>query len=311
MIEIFQQVPWLWWIAAALAGLTVGSFLNVVIYRVPVMLERQWDAQLAEWQAERAGSGEADTPGKNAAAAEAAKAPVERFNLATPRSSCPKCGHRITALENIPVISWLVLRGRCSGCGTRIGARYPLVELLTGVLTLAVALRFGPGAEAFAAALLTWFLIAMAGIDIDHQLLPDSMTLPLLWIGIGLSLFEPAGATTLFIAPSDAIAGAMAGYLSLWLVYHGFRLATGKEGMGYGDFKLLAALGAWLGWQALPMVVLMSAVVGAVFGIAMIAISRAQRGVPIPFGPWLAMAGWLVLMYGDEISRWYFNLIGM
>ncbi len=324
MIETFQLVPWLWWLAAALAGLVVGSFLNVVIYRLPVMLEHDWDAQLAEWQAEREGDDD-ETPVEpvsaevdvglaevvDADAAPATPAPVERFNLATPRSACPQCGHQITALENIPVISWLALRGRCSGCGTRISARYPLVELLTGVLTLAVALRFGPGFEACAAALLTWFLIGLSGIDIDHQLLPDSMTLPLIWIGLGLSLFDPAGASTLFIAPQDAIAGAIAGYLCLWIVYHGFRLVTGKEGMGYGDFKLIAALGAWLGWQSLPMIVLVSAFLGSVFGLSMIALNRTRRGVPMPFGPWLAMAVWLVLMYGDVMNRWYFSLIGL
>ncbi len=325
MIEIFQLVPWLWWLAAALTGLVVGSFLNVVIYRLPVMLQRDWDAQLAEWQAEREADATAphddgappdaaaiiDAATADAASADAVGDTPERFNLATPRSACPHCGHRITALENIPVLSWLALRGRCRGCGTRISARYPLVELLTGALTLAVALRFGPGVEAAAAALLTWYLIALAGIDIDHQLLPDALTLPLLWLGLTLSLFDPAGAGTLFITPADAIAGALAGYLSLWLVYHAFRLATGKEGMGYGDFKLLAALGAWLGWQALPMVILVSAFVGAVFGLSMIAINRARRGVPIPFGPWLAMAGWLVLMYGDTMNRWYFSLLGL
>ena len=313
MIEAFQLVPWLWWLAAALIGLTVGSFLNVVIYRMPLMLERDWDAQLAEWQAERSQAGTPSTAAEIIDEATAAVEPPapEPFNLAVPRSACPACGHRITALENIPVLSWLALRGRCSGCGARISARYPFVELLTGLLTVAVALRFGPGYEAAAAALLTWFLVALAGIDIDHQLLPDALTLPLLWIGLGLSLFQPDGATTLFIAPEHAIGGAIAGYMSLWLVYHGFRIVTGKEGMGYGDFKLNAALGAWLGWQALPMVILVSAFVGSVFGLAMIAANRARRGVPIPYGPWLAIAGWLVLMYGDVMNRWYFSLIGL
>jgi leader peptidase (prepilin peptidase)/N-methyltransferase len=327
LLATMQQDPALAIGAALVLGLIVGSFLNVVIYRLPIMMQRQWDADVAHWQAERSAIEPTDAaalpaaPGDDDAHVasdivsdalpdtEAVDEPV--FNLAQPRSACPRCGRPIRALENIPVISWLGLRGRCRGCAEPISVRYPLVELLTGLLTLAVALRFGIGVEALAAMLLTWYLVALSGIDIDHQLLPDSMTLMLLWIGLFLSLFNVAGAERLFIEPADAIAGALAGYLALWLVYQAFRLVTGKEGMGYGDFKLLAALGAWLGWQLLPLIIILSALVGSVYGIAMIVLRRRQRGVPMPFGPWLAMAGWLVLMYGDRLNGWYFELMGL
>ncbi|MEM7611907.1 MAG: A24 family peptidase [Pseudomonadota bacterium] len=328
-------------------GLLVGSFLNVVIYRLPIMMQRAWAAEHQEWLDEQS-STETGAPGdvddalgaEDASAADgplastrpqirdsvtaktAADDPLhsitpaeplaeEVFNLAEPRSACPHCDRQIQAIENIPVLSYLALGGKCRGCRAPISKRYPLVEMLTGLLTLWVALRFGATPEAVAAAVLTWFLIALSGIDIDHQLLPDSMTLPLMWIGLTLSLFSVSGATTLFIAPQDAIVGALAGYLSLWSIYHLFRLVTGKHGMGYGDFKLLAALGAWLGWQSLPIIVLLSAAVGSVYGIAMVLARRHRQGAPMPFGPWLAAAGWITMMYGDQLSTWYYGVIGL
>ena len=221
------------------------------------------------------------------------------------RSRCGHCGHRITALENIPLLSYLVLGGKCSSCKTRISLQYPSVELLAGLLAVVVGWRFGVGWQAAAALLLTWSLIAASGIDIGHKLLPDSITLPLLWLGIGLALFEVT------IDLESSVIGAMAGYLSLWSVFMLFKLLTGKEGMGHGDFKLLAALGAWLGWQALPTIILMSAVVGAAFGLSMILLRGRDRSVPIPFGPYLAAAGWMTLIWGEPMARFYGGLFGL
>ena len=277
-------------------GLVVGSFLNVVIYRVPLMLDREWRAQCAE------------LAGHDSHSTTAAAAAAEPFNLVVPRSACPACKAPIGALENIPVLSWLFLRGRCAHCGAPISLRYPLVELLTGVLSACVAAQFGFGFAALAALVLTWFLIALTFIDIDHQLLPDGLTLPLLWLGLTLSLWGPPGGTALPVDVRSSLIGALAGYLSLWSVYHLFRLVTGKEGMGYGDFKLLAALGAWLGWQMLLPVILMAAVVGAAVGIAMLAIRRQSRATPIAFGPFLAAAGWLALMFGHGLVGRYLAL---
>lgn len=282
LIQYLHQTPAAWLVVAAILGLLVGSFLNVVIYRVPVMLERAWQREM---------------DGSNAGADEGP------FNLVVPRSRCRQCGHMITAWENVPLISYALLRGRCRGCRTHISARYPAVELLSGVLSLAVAWHFGVTLEAAAALVLTWSLIALAFIDIDHQLLPDVITLPVMWLGLALSLWWSAGTT--FAAPHDAIIGAIAGYLSLWLVFHGFKLLTGKEGMGYGDFKLLALFGAWLGWQMLPLIVLLAAAVGAIIGISMIALKRLQRETPIPFGPYLAAAGWIAMMWGWPIMQAY------
>ena len=272
-------------------ALLIGSFLNVVIYRLPLMMERDWREQCQEF---------AETPMSDI--------PEGRFDLVAPRSRCPSCGAPISALQNVPVLSYLLLGGKCANCKTKISVRYPLIELTTAVLSAAVAWRFGASWEAIAGIVLTWMLIAISVIDIDHQLIPDSLSLPLLWIGLSLSLFAPLeGAEVLFITPSNSIIGALAGYLSLWSVYHAFRLATGKEGMGYGDFKLLAALGAWLGWQLLPLIVVLSAAVGATVGIALIVFRRHDRSVPIPFGPYLAAAGWIAMMYGQDIVDWYFN----
>ncbi|MDR3158775.1 MAG: A24 family peptidase [Zoogloeaceae bacterium] len=265
-------------------GLMIGSFLNVVIYRLPKMLETAWRAQYAEMRGETGESEDTVT---------------ETFNLATPRSRCPHCGHPISVLENIPVLSYLCLRGKCRVCRAPISPRYPLIELAAALLGLAAAWRFGPGVQAMAAALLLWTLLALAMIDLDTQLLPDAITLPLLWGGL---LFNLSGQ---FVPLSQAVIGAMAGYLALWSVYWLFKLITGKEGMGYGDFKLLAALGAWLGWIMLPVIVLISSLVGAIVGIALILFARHGRHVPIPFGPYLAAAGMIALFWGEGINRLY------
>jgi leader peptidase (prepilin peptidase)/N-methyltransferase len=301
--ELLAQVPAAFILLALALGLLVGSFLNVVIHRLPRMLERQWRA---EYEA---------LNGNVTAAVQitASVTPPARYDLIVPRSACPACNAPIAAWHNIPVLSWLLLRGRCANCGAPIGVRYPLVELLTGGLTALVAWNFGFGLPALCAMVVTWFLIAAAVIDLEHQLLPDSLTLPLLWLGLAASLLPAAvpaavPAASLPADPRSAIIGAAAGYLSLWAVYHLFRLATGKEGMGYGDFKLLAALGAWLGWQMLLPIVLASAAVGALTGIALILLRRHDRGVPIPFGPFLAAAGWLALMWGPAWVRDYLGL---
>jgi len=291
MQAILIESPLTFILTAFLFALLIGSFLNVVICRLPLMMERSWREQCAEF---------AESP--------ASQLPEGRFDLLVPRSRCPTCGHGITAVQNIPVVSYLMLGGKCAGCGERISARYPIIELLTGVLTGVVAWHFGFGWEALAAIGMTWTLIAISVIDIDHQYIYDNMVLPLLWAGLALSLWHPLeGAGTLFIEPAAAIVGALAGYLSLWSVYHLFRILTGKEGMGYGDFKLLAALGAWLGWKMLPLIILMSAVVGAVTGILLIAFKRHERSVPIPFGPYLAAAGWIAMLWGSDIVAWYLD----
>jgi leader peptidase (prepilin peptidase)/N-methyltransferase len=266
--------------AAALLGLLVGSFLNVVVHRLPRMLERGWAEQCAELRGE-------PLP----------EAP--RYNLVVPRSACPSCGHAISALENVPVISWLALRGRCRGCGTAISPRYPAVELLAGILGALAVWRFGPTIQGAAACLLLWALIALAFIDADTQLLPDDITLPLLWAGIAANLFN------VFVPLSEAVVGALAGYLSLWLVYWAFKLIRGKEGMGHGDFKLLAALGAWLGWKLLPAIVLLSSVVGAVVGLSLILFRRHEQGTPLPYGPYLAAAGAIALFAGKPLASFY------
>ena len=287
-------------------GLVVGSFLNVVIHRVPIMMERQWREQWAELEPP---DHAATIPANAANAANAAA--KERFNLIVPRSACPACKTPITALQNIPILSYLFLRGRCANCGVRISVRYPIVEALTGILSAAIAWKMGFAWPAAAGLVLTWFLVALAFIDIDHQLLPDSLTLPLLWLGLLLSLFAPApGMAPIPVDIRSSIIGAIAGYLSLWSVYHLFRLLTAKEGMGYGDFKLLGALGAWLGWQMLLPTVLIAAAVGAVAGIALLAARGQNRSTPIAFGPFLAAAGWLMLMFGRELVTDYLGLFG-
>ena len=267
-----------------LLGLLVGSFLNVVIHRLPKMMENEWRNQCAELHGD---------------------APIEDepFSLIRPRSRCPNCGHPISALENIPILSWLWLRGKCSDCQAPISLRYPIVEAVTGLCSAAAAAYFGYGWMLLGALLLIWSLIALTFIDADTQLLPDSITLPLLWIGLCFNLF---GA---FADLSSAVLGAMVGYLSLWSVYWAFKLVTGKEGMGYGDFKLLAALGAWLGWQMLPLIILLSSLVGAAVGIVLIILARQGRHVPIPFGPYLAAAGLIALIWGKDLTQMYLRLI--
>jgi leader peptidase (prepilin peptidase)/N-methyltransferase len=271
--------PWM----AGLFGLAIGSFLNVVVHRLPVMLERSWQNQCRELL------------NPNQLLTDAS----ERFDLIAPRSRCPHCGHAITALENIPVLSFLWLRGKCSACRKPISWRYPLVELLTGCLSVVVAWQFGFSLAALAGLALTWGLIALSFIDVDRQLLPDDLTLPLLWAGLLFNIFA------VFVPLSSAVIGAAAGYISLWLVYQLFKLTTGKEGMGYGDFKLFAVLGAWLGWQSLPLIILLASLVGAVAGISFIVFFGHDRRMPIPFGPFLCAAGWIALLWGEAVTRLY------
>jgi leader peptidase (prepilin peptidase)/N-methyltransferase len=282
ILEYLQATPVAFIGFAVVLGLIVGSFLNVVIYRLPVIMERDWHVQCHELL-------ELETPAP----------PAEPFNLAVPRSRCPDCGHRISAWENIPVLSWVALKGRCSECKNAISARYPCIELITGLATGVVASQFGVGEQAVAGIVLTWALIALAMIDYDHQLLPDSITLPFLWLGLGVNLFD------VFASPEDALIGAMAGYGILWCVFQAYRLVTGKDGMGFGDFKLLALLGAWFGWVLLPFVIFLASVLGAAVGIALIRLRAHDRRVPIPFGPYLAIAGWTAMLWGADIMAWY------
>ena len=270
----------------SILGLLVGSFLNVVIHRLPLIMHREWQQQCHELIGSTAPES-------------------EPLTLSKPRSRCPHCGHAITALENIPVLSYLFLRGRCRGCQAGISVRYPLIEALTGLMSAMVAWHFGFSWACLGALLLTWALIALTFIDVDQQLLPDSITLPLIWLGLFFNLFGS------FTTLQSAVIGALAGYLSLWLVFHAFRLATGKEGMGFGDFKLLAALGAWLGWQFLPVLIVLSSLVGAVVGISLIVLGQHQRSQPIPFGPYLAAAGWLALVWGETINNSYLRWSGL
>jgi leader peptidase (prepilin peptidase)/N-methyltransferase len=284
LLFVYSNYPYLVYTSSLLLGLIVGSFLNVVIYRLPVMMERDWREQCEELCGK-------ETP----------ESPKEKFNLVVPRSRCGSCDRMIKAWQNIPVISYLLLKGRCSACGAKISLQYPVVELITGLLSVWVVVHFGFAWTALAALLLTWALIALSVIDFRETLLPDDITLPFLWLGLLCSL------GSLFVTPVDAIIGAAAGYLSLWAVYWVFKLITGKEGMGYGDFKLLAMLGAWMGWQALPAIVILSSFIGAVVGLSLIVFTGRDRQIPIPFGPYLAVAGWIYLLYGSAINNWYLN----
>lgn len=283
-VYLLESSPLVLVLVVTILGLLVGSFLNVVIHRLPRMLEQEWRLQCAELN-------------------ETALPAAEPYNLIVPRSRCPHCGHAITALENIPVLSYLALRGRCHACHARISLRYPVIELACGVLSGWVAWHFGFGWPLLGALFLTWTLLPLIVIDLDHQLLPDKLTLPLLWLGLVFNLGNS------FTGLQSAVIGALAGYLSLWSVYHLFRILTGKEGMGYGDFKLFAALGAWLGWQMLPVIILLAAGTGAVTGIALILSRRLPKGVPMPFGPFLAAAGWIALMWGHQLTDAYLGLM--
>ncbi|RDH81698.1 MAG: prepilin peptidase [endosymbiont of Galathealinum brachiosum] len=281
----FQNNPWLFFTTVTLISLSVGSFLNVVIYRLPVMMQNEWR-----------------TDCKNFLELEPDKKTPEIFNLSKPDSSCPNCGHKIRAWENIPVISYMVLGGKCSSCKTHISIQYPVIEIVTALLSVLIAIKFGVSGETFFGLIFTWALVSLTVIDAKTQLLPDDITLPLLWLGI---LVNTSG---LYTDLESSVFGAIAGYLILWSIYKLFKLVTGKEGMGYGDFKLLAALGAWMGWVMLPQIILLSSLVGAVIGISMIMIRKHDKGVPIPFGPYLAIAGWIAFVWGAEINQLWLNI---
>lgn len=289
---------------AGIFGLMIGSFLNVVIHRLPRIMQRQSDEYIVHEAEHRAEAEQLGSPIRSISYQSDKPLPhADRYTLATPRSACPHCGHKITALENVPVFSYLFLRGKCAGCRAAISARYPVIEAFTGLLSAFLVWRFGSGFAGLATLLFAWLLIAMTFIDADTQLLPDDLTYPLLWLGL---LVNIAGT---FVPLSEAVIGAAAGYLALWSVYWLFKLTTGKEGMGYGDFKLLAALGAWLGWKMLPVIILLSSLVGAVVGIALIVFSKHSRDNPIPFGPYLAAAGMIALLYGNSITQTYLQLL--
>ena len=288
MVALFEANPWLFYSGIVFFGLCVGSFLNVVAWRLPAMMERDWKIQCHEFL--ELGAPELSDE-------------TRTLSLSTPVSRCPQCGHKIRAWENIPVISYLLLRAKCSSCKSHISIQYPLVEAITGAVSLVVAWRFGVSMEMLAALVFSWILLALTLIDLKKTLLPDSLTLPLLWLGLLLAL------NNTFTDLTSSVIGAAAGYLVLWLVFHAFRLVTGKEGMGYGDFKLLAALGAWAGWQLLPQIILLSSVVGALIGIGLLVTGKNKRSQPIPFGPYLAVAGWIALLWGQDINRLYLGSI--
>lgn len=284
LLIAFRAYPTFYIIFTTLSGLMIGSFLNVVIYRLPKMMEKEWLQNCQELQNHDPELIIETTP---------------KYNLVVPRSACPKCGHQISALENIPILSFIFLRGKCAGCKTPISLRYPMIELLTGILAGLIAWKFGVSGFALAAFVFTFSLIALTFIDFDTQLLPDDITLPLLWLGL---LFNIGGG---FTDLQSAVIGAAAGYLSLWTIFWIFKIVTGKEGMGYGDFKLLAAIGAWFGWQLLPAVILLSSVAGSVIGIGLIILAKQGREVPMPFGPYLALGGIAALFWGPQLSRLY------
>ena len=290
---LIHNTAWLY-TSALVFGLLVGSFLNVVIHRLPIMLKKQWRKDCMLFLADNGDI-----------SANANQSTDEEMNLVVPRSRCPQCGHAIPAWENIPLLSYFLLRGKCRYCKEPISLRYPAVELFAALIALAIVFRFGPTLPCLLALLLSWALICLALIDYDHQYLPDNITLPFLWLGLIVNL------NGLFTDIESALIGAMAGYIILWSIYKLFKVATGKEGMGYGDFKLLAMLGAWLGWQMLPAIILLSSLVGAVVGIGLVLADRHARGKPISFGPYLAMAGWLTLIAGERINEAYLRWVGL
>jgi leader peptidase (prepilin peptidase) / N-methyltransferase len=305
LAELLQASPALFTGLIFAFSLLVGSFLNVVIHRLPVMMDREWREQCAELTAGESGAADGKT-------GDTQRTLRPRYNLVVPRSACPHCHAPIRAWQNIPVVSYVFLRGKCASCGARISPRYPIVELLTALLSAIVAWHFGFGWQAVAALVFTWMLIALAAIDLDTSYLFDNLTLPLLWLGLLVSLAWQGDAGSSFpVDPRSSIIGAVAGYLSLWSVYHAFRLLTGKEGMGYGDFKLFAAFGAWFGWQMLPLIILLSAFTGALVGIYLMIVRRHGRDVPIPFGPYLAAAGWIALIWGPDLVQRYLNMSGL
>jgi leader peptidase (prepilin peptidase)/N-methyltransferase len=313
MTELFlilQSSPLLFAAMCGVLGLMVGSFLNVVIHRLPKMMEMEWRHQCAELSHgiadEHQTAAEICHPGIPEHLSGINPEPVQHrpYNLIVPRSACPHCNHVISAWENIPIVSYLLLRGKCKNCGAAISPRYPIIEAVSGVLCAYVAWRFGFGWAAVGALLLVWALLALTAIDFDTQLLPDDITLPLLWAGLLFNMFG------VFTSLTSAVLGAIIGYLALWCVYWLFKLATGKEGMGYGDFKLLAAMGAWLGWQMLPLIILLSSLVGAVVGITMIVALKHGRNIPIPFGPYLAGGGLIALFWGQTLTQQYLQILG-
>lgn len=299
-ISILSQNLWLFSVISFIFAAVIGSFLNVVIHRFPVMLKREWQQECNQYLNEYH---------------EKLIAPIskqlnnpldeypDKYNLVVPASACPKCKTNIKPWHNLPIVGWLMLKGKCAACGTGISARYPIIELLTGLAVAMLAYHFGPGWEFIFATILTFVLIALTGIDLDEMLLPDQLTLPLLWLGLLINL------NSTFASPADAIIGAAAGYLSLWSVFWAFKLLTGKEGMGYGDFKLLAVFGAWFGWQMLPLIILLSSLVGAVVGIALIVTKKINKTNPIPFGPYIAAAGWIAMIWGTDITNWYLSTL--
>jgi leader peptidase (prepilin peptidase)/N-methyltransferase len=300
-ITTMTQYPWVFVAISFIFAATIGSFLNVVIHRLPVMMKREWQSEcnfyLNEYHPDivkQVGS-------------ERLQKPIdpfpEKYNLVVPGSACPKCKANIKPWHNLPILGWIMLKGKCADCKTSISSRYPIIELLTGVLVAALAWHFGPTWQFVYASILTFVLVALTGIDLDEMLLPDQLTLPILWLGLIINL------KGIYTSPEDAIIGAAAGYLSLWSVFWLFKLVTGKEGMGYGDFKLLAVFGAWLGWQMLPLIILLSSLVGAVVGITMIMTKKLNKGNPIPFGPYISAAGWIALAWGNEILNWYLMVL--
>ncbi|WP_193039028.1 prepilin peptidase [Pseudoalteromonas nigrifaciens] len=298
IIEVMQSQLWFYLTTIGLVSLCIGSFLNVVIYRLPLMMQREWQGECrllleSELNSNKKNTNEPLNSDLNST-----------FNLVKPNSTCPKCKTAIKAWQNIPVISWLFLKGKCASCSNPISARYPIVEAITALLSLVVAYKLGATEQALLYIAITWALVALTFIDIDHMLLPDQITLPLVWLALIAAVL---GYT---VTPTDAIIGAASGYLSLWSVFWLFKLLTGKEGMGYGDFKLLAVFGALLGWQSLLTIILLSSVVGAIIGIALLTVQGKDKATPIPFGPYLAIAGWITMLWGEQLQTSYFNLIG-